>query len=75
MTSGFSQSFKGCGTDMTIYTCPNCASVNVFADAYVGVNDPDDVRTFSSFFCMDCETTTKRLIHRRTTEEFQGLGY
>lgn len=48
-------------TDMAIYTCPDCASVNVFADAYVGVNDPDDVRTFSSFFCMDCEITTKHL--------------
>ena len=46
---------------MAIYTCPDCASVNVFADAYVGVNDPDDVRTFSSFFCMDCEITTKHL--------------
>lgn len=46
---------------MTTYTCPECGSEEVFADAYVGVNDPDDVRTFSSFFCMDCEITTKHL--------------
>lgn len=55
------------------YTCPNCDSANVFADAYVGVNDPDDVRTYSAFFCMDCEKTTKYLnMDDETAKKYMG---
>lgn len=34
--------------------CSECGSTDVFYDAYVGVNDPEDVRTFDQAFCDDC---------------------
>lgn len=40
---------------MTAYVCDRCGGSNVFHDAYVGVNDPTDVLTFSATFCLDCE--------------------
>lgn len=43
---------------MTINLCINCGSDEVFFDAYVGVNDPTDVRTFDAVFCADCEGLT-----------------
>ena len=38
--------------------CRECGSANVYWDAYVGVNDPEDVRTFDNVFCDDCEVQT-----------------
>lgn len=38
--------------------CRECGSKNVYWDAYVGVNDPEDVRTFDNVFCDDCEGQT-----------------
>lgn len=49
---------------MTVYTCPYCDSENVFNDAYVNVNDPDDVRIFDALFCMDCEEHLKCVTHK-----------
>jgi hypothetical protein len=37
-----------------IQVCKECGSDAVYFDAYVGVNDPEDVRTFDAVFCDDC---------------------
>ena len=34
--------------------CSSCGSSDVFRDAYVGVNDTSDVRTFDNIFCDNC---------------------
>lgn len=39
----------------TIKVCTACGSPRVLADAWVGVNDPDNVTTFGATFCEDCE--------------------
>lgn len=38
----------------TEYRCPYCNSANVLQDAYVAMNDPDDVRVFDNKVCDDC---------------------
>ena len=38
----------------TLYSCPECGSNNVMYDAYVMMNDEDDVRTFDDKVCDDC---------------------
>lgn len=38
----------------TLYTCPECGSENVMHDAYVMMNDEDDVRIFDDKVCDDC---------------------
>jgi len=40
----------------TIYRCPKCGSGAVMYDAYVMMNDEDDVRTFDDKVCDDCGT-------------------
>lgn len=42
----------------TTNVCSHCGSSHVFYDAWVGVNDPSDVRTFDATFCMACEGPT-----------------
>lgn len=37
-----------------IYSCPECGSSNVMYDAYVMMNDDEDVRTFDDKVCDDC---------------------
>lgn len=37
------------------FHCQECGSPNVFCDAWVSLNDPDDVRRFDSTFCDNCE--------------------
>lgn len=37
------------------YVCEECGSDRVFADAYMSMNDPGDVRVFDAYFCEDCE--------------------
>jgi hypothetical protein len=44
-------------TKAMMSVCATCGSDRVFFDAYVGVNDPTDVRTFDAVFCDDCGTT------------------
>lgn len=39
----------------TIKVCTACGSPRVLADAWVRVNDPDNVMTFDATFCEDCE--------------------
>ena len=41
--------------------CSACGSDEVFYDAYVGVNDDNDVRRFDAVFCDNCggETSLK----------------
>ena len=34
--------------------CKECGSADVYWDAYVNVNDPNDVRLFDAVFCDDC---------------------
>lgn len=43
----------------TIYVCTKCGSANVLADAFVHVNDPEDVRTFDDVYCENCESSCK----------------
>lgn len=38
--------------------CKECGSEDVFWDAYVGVNDPEDVRLFDNVHCDNCEGPT-----------------
>lgn len=44
------------GTVMATAYCTRCDGTAVYYDAYVGINDPDDVRTFDAVYCDDCET-------------------
>ena len=37
-----------------IQVCTTCGSPRVMYDAYVDVNDPDNVRIFDAVFCDDC---------------------
>lgn len=37
--------------------CGTCGSDVVFWDAYVSVNDPNDVRVFDQAFCDSCGET------------------
>lgn len=37
-----------------IARCAVCGSDSVYYDAYVGVNDPTDIRTFDDVFCDEC---------------------
>lgn len=39
---------------MKIHVCTTCGSPRVFYDAFVGINDPEDVRTFDDTTCDDC---------------------
>lgn len=37
------------------YYCRGCGSENVYADAWVGLNDPTDVLgPYDTFYCMGC---------------------
>jgi hypothetical protein len=40
---------------VTKWVCTKCGGANVMQDAWVNVNDPDDVRTFDDTYCLDCE--------------------
>lgn len=37
-----------------IHVCTTCGSPRVMYDAYVDVNDPDNVRVFDAVICDDC---------------------
>ena len=51
-----------------VSVCSACGSEEVFYDAYVGVNDGEDVRTFDAVFCDNCggETSLKQLTEGET---------
>ena len=38
--------------------CSDCHSDKVFYDAYVGINDKEDIRLFDDVFCEDCSKRT-----------------
>lgn len=38
----------------TVWVCVKCGSEDVMRDAYVDVNDEDDVHTYDSTTCSDC---------------------
>jgi hypothetical protein len=40
---------------MTEFQCTTCGGNNVLCDAWVGLNDPEDVRIFDQAFCEDCD--------------------
>ena len=42
-------------TTKLIRVCNYCGSPRVFADAYVNLNDPEDVATFDDVFCEKCD--------------------
>lgn len=37
------------------WACTKCGGFNVYADAYVGLNDETDVRQYDQTYCDDCE--------------------
>jgi len=39
----------------TITVCPKCGSAHVLQDAYVCVNDPDNVSVYDNMACGNCE--------------------
>jgi len=38
-----------------VSVCGKCGSPRLLRDAYVAVNNPDDVRTFDNTVCEDCD--------------------
>jgi len=40
---------------MTEFQCTTCRGNNVLQDAWVSLNDPEDVRIFDQAFCEDCD--------------------
>lgn len=52
--------------------CSACGSDRVYCDAYVGLNDPEDVLLFSQEYCAECggETTTVE-VEEMETEAMQ----
>lgn len=62
--------------DQKIRVCRECGSENIFFDAYVGVNDPTDVRTFDAVFCEGCDGPTQA-VSKRLLEMVvkQGFGF
>lgn len=40
---------------MKLHVCTTCGSPRVMLDAWVNINDPDDVRTYDDKFCEDCD--------------------
>lgn len=42
-----------------VYVCSACGSANVQRDAWVHVNDPEEVRTFDDLYCENCESSCK----------------
>lgn len=48
--------------------CERCGGSTLLIDAYVALNDPDDVRTFDAVICDDCGTDTTPV----TPEEFEA---
>lgn len=41
----------------TIQVCTYCGSGNVLVDAFVHINNPDDVRTYDDCYCENCESS------------------
>lgn len=39
---------------MSHWVCSTCGSDAVFFDAWVGANDPTDLRVFDQAYCDDC---------------------
>ena len=37
------------------FQCTSCHGNNVLCDAWVSLNDPEDVRLFDQAFCEDCD--------------------
>jgi hypothetical protein len=37
------------------FQCTSCHGNNVLCDAWVSLNDPEDVRIFDQAFCEDCD--------------------
>ena len=44
---------------MKIFVCTACGSPRVKLDAWVDVNDPENVTTFDDTFCQNCVTSCK----------------
>lgn len=42
-------------TKKFMWCCVHCGGTNVYSDAYVGLNDSEDVMIFDTEFCADCE--------------------
>ncbi len=41
----------------TVKICTHCGSGNVMRDAWVPVNDPDNVREFDDLYCENCQSS------------------
>ena len=42
---------------MKICVCTRCGSANILQDAFVHINNEDDVRTFDDLYCENCESS------------------
>lgn len=72
---------------MKVHVCTYCGSPRVYADAYVSLNDPGDIRIYDQKYCDNCEgecsTTEVELpedlsgptIQRRWGEKFLKGAY
>lgn len=54
----------------TVYICGHCGSAYVVRDAWVHVNDEDDVQTFDDTYCRHCETTDPAVMEILVAEDF-----
>lgn len=58
----------------SIWVCGKCGSPRLLRDAYVMVNDPDDVRTFDNMVCEDCEYDGHDIRNVEVPDEFDIAG-
>lgn len=45
--------------NVKVHVCTTCGSPRVYADAFVGLNNENDVRTFDDTHCDDCDGSCK----------------
>jgi len=57
----------------TIYVC-HCGSPRIMRDAYVSVNDRDDVREFDNVICDDCGYDGHSRWHQVEVEDNFDIG-
>ena len=55
---------------MKVFICCQCGSANVVRDAFVHVNDPDDVLTFDDIYCEACGSSNPGLREVEVGEDF-----
>lgn len=44
---------------MKVKVCTTCGSANIQQDAWVHLNEPEDIQTFPELYCENCESACK----------------